>query len=220
MMKFIVIAVVLNFLVSMEMVYACKSEGDKGLEGFLTKKEVNFKEATIKEAVEGVLGQMGVPYIIIIPTGDEKLGKIYRENKITLKMSAGVPYEEVIRQIFICGGLPFNRNGTTWRVLTEEQASLELSDLYTRTVRITDEECKELGMLDANGDFNTEALDEWLNDDAGEAGGYSKERKTLTLRARLSKLKALDALLTLRQLRYKIPTLYSTMETDKKSDLK
>lgn len=83
----------------------------KSMDEGVTTKEIKFLELSVKEALEQVLKQVDIPYTIIVPTGDKDVAKLFEQNKITLKLFKGIPYDEVIRQIFVCGGLGVKRGG-------------------------------------------------------------------------------------------------------------
>lgn len=140
-MKLLLVLLFLSLQASLDTAHAAKP-----LDEYLTTKDADFREITVRKALEQIFDQMGNSYSIVIPANDPELVKSFEEAKITLKLKAGIPYEELIRQVFLCGGFNYKYDGMVWRVLNEEQACIELSEFWTRTFRITKKEYEALGM--------------------------------------------------------------------------
>jgi hypothetical protein len=206
MMKFIIGLFILNMQISLVVAHEMKP-----LDKYLTKKDTDFKEVTVRKALEDIFEQMDNPCSLLLPANDPELVEAFEGAKITLKLKAGIPYEELTRQVLLCGGFSYKYDGEIWRVLNRDQACIDLADFWTKTYRLTKKELSALGLLDDLGDVDMVAMRRWLNVD-GEAFGHQKGGKILVIRALKNKMEALNSLLSLHRLGYEIPTLYSKIK--------
>lgn len=153
---------------------------------------------------------METPYSIVLPANDPEIVKSFEDAKVTLRVSAGVPYEELVRHVLQSVGLNYKIDGVILRIVTVEQQP----EIWTKTFRISKKEYEALGMLDHEGNINRVKLRKWLDTEVGEVSGYSEKRKTFTISAHRHKVEALNALLSLHRLGYKIPILYSKLKNE------
>ena len=187
------------------------AQSNKFIDDLLTKEKLEFTELSLEDSLAKVFELSGIGYSIKFE--DEELRKKFNKTNLIFTFNAGVPYEQLIRDMFKAAILNVQRNGLVWTIMKEPNSKPE-TVLLTRIYPITNGAASVLKLIGNEGRVNHGLLEDWVDKEKGEMYSFDLEKNVFVLHAYLDKHDAIDSLLKLHDQGFKIPPLNSTSEEE------
>ena len=182
------------------------AQSNKFIDDLLTKEKLEFTELSLEDSLAKVFELSGIGYSIKFE--DEELRKEFNKTNLIFTFNVGVPYEQLIRDMFKAATLNVQRNGLVWTIMKEPDSNPE-TVLLTRIYPVTNEAASVLKLIDNEGRVNRDLLEDWVDKEKGEMYSFELEMNVFVLYAHLDKHDAIDSLLKLHDQGFKIPSLNS-----------